>query len=313
MKTIQEATHAFLFHCQFEKKLSDKTLKAYSTDLSQFLKFLGVGKLKRPVAEIDKHVLKDFLHQYHAVKSKTLKRKVATLKAMFNFLEFEDEIAVSPFRKLKIKIKEPRVLPSVMSIPEVQKMMNVALAQKRNVTNKSSFAYFEKIRDLAVLEVLFATGARVSELCHLKLQDLNLETGQVMIMGKGSRQRIIQVCHPDTLRTLRSYHTHAQKHFRNAGYFFLNRFGNRLSDQSVRFMIGRYSLRAGINKKITPHTFRHTFATLLLEQNVDIKYIQSFLGHSSISTTQIYTHVNSAKQKEILATRHPRQFIRSVG
>ncbi|HET6991285.1 MAG TPA: tyrosine-type recombinase/integrase [Bacteroidia bacterium] len=309
MKTIQEAAKAFLFHCHYEKKLSPKTLKAYSIDCEQFLSFLGKEKSQEKIGIIDKHILKEFLHHLQTMKPKTLKRKVATIKAMFNFLEFEDEIIVNPFRKLKIKIKEPKMLPSVMSLPEVQKILNLASVQIKKITRKKSYEYLESLRHLAVLEILFATGTRVSEMCYLKCEDIDLESGLIRIMGKGSRQRSIQICHPEVLKILRAYHLLTQKRFNTTEYFFINRLGKRLSDQSVRFMIEKYSSEAGISKRITPHTFRHSFATLLLEQNVDIKYIQTLLGHSSISTTQIYTHVNSTKQREILLHHHPRQFI----
>lgn len=311
MKNVQEATKAFLFHCRYEKKLSPKTLKAYTTDSDQFLNFLGKEKSQQEIGLIDKHILKEFLHHLEALKPKTLKRKVATVKAMFNFLEFEDEIIVNPFRKLKIKIKEPKMLPSVMSLLEVQKILNLASIQIRKNPRKKSYEYLESLRHQAVLEVLFATGTRVSEMCHLKCEDIDLETGLIRIMGKGSRQRSIQICHPEVLKILRAYNLQIRKRFNATEYFFINRLGKRLSDQSVRFMVEKYSSRAGISKRVTPHTFRHSFATLLLEQNVDIKYIQTLLGHSSISTTQIYTHVNSTKQREILLHHHPRQFIQT--
>lgn len=310
MYNICEATSAFLFHCQHEKKLSPKTLKAYAIDCEQFLAFLGKKKRTMEVTAIDKHILKQYLHHLENVKPKTLKRKVATIKAMFNFLEFEDEIIVNPFRKMKIKIREPKMLPSVMSLQEVEKILCEASKQLKNIARKGSYEYLEKLRHLVVLETLFATGMRVSEMCFLKVEDIDLDSGTIKIMGKGSRQRIIQVCHSDVLRILRSYHVKTQKQLKKTGYFFLNRRGERLSDQSVRFMIGKYASSAGIHRRITPHTFRHSFATLLLEQNVDIKYIQNLLGHSSISTTQIYTHVNSGKQREILLHRHPRRFIK---
>lgn len=310
METIHEATRAFLFHCTYEKKLSKKTLEAYAIDCAQFVCFIQKRrKASILIKTIDKLVLKKFLHHLKNSKPKTLKRKVATLKAMFNFLEFEDEILINPFRKIKIKIREPFILPSVMSLEEVQKILVVAMQQLKNTSNSNSFKHLERLRHLAVLELLFATGIRVSELCFLKPLDVDLVTGSLKIMGKGSRERIIQLCHPDVLQTLFLYNSKIKRKAKRKEYFFINRFGNRLSDQSVRNMIKHYSIQAKIKKKITPHTFRHSFATLLLEQDVDIKYIQSLLGHSSITTTQIYTHVNSSKQREILSSHHPRKLI----
>lgn len=214
MKTTQEAVKAFLFHCRYEKKLSPKTLKAYSTDSDQFITFLGKEKSQEEIGLIDKHILKEFLHHLDTLKPKTLKRKVATVKAMFNFLEFEDEIVVNPFRKLKIKIKEPKMLPSVMSLTEIQKLLHFASLLLKKGTRKTTYSYFENLRHLAVLEMLFATGTRVSEMCYLKCSDVDLESGVIKIMGKGSRQRSIQICHPVVLKILRTYHFHAQKRFK---------------------------------------------------------------------------------------------------
>jgi integrase/recombinase XerD len=312
MKTSKEAYNAFIFHCKYEKKLSPKTIKAYETDCIQFNLFVG-SKFKDEIfiKDINKDVLKSFFYHLKELKPKTLKRKIATLKAMFNFLEYEDEILINPFRKMKVNIKEHIVLPSVMSLSEVEQMLLIA-SNEMTICNVKTYTYFEKLRHLTVLELLFATGTRVSEICNLKVEDVDLIAGTIKIMGKGSRQRIVQVCHPDVIEILKLYRSRLSKKAVRRGYFFVNRLGARLSDQSVRIMIKNYSSKAKINKKITPHTFRHSFATLMLEQNVDIKYIQGILGHSSISTTQIYTHINNHKQREILALNHPRILINSA-
>jgi|APLak6261682215_1056145.scaffolds.fasta_scaffold03072_3 integrase/recombinase XerD len=306
MKTIPEAINAFIFHCTYEKKLSAKTIKAYETDCFQFSAFLKNTKI--PISSINKDILKSFFFHLKDMKPKTLKRKIATLKAMFNFLEYEDEILINPFRKMKVAIKEHLTLPSVMSLLEVEKILGVATKEISN-SNIKTYSYFEKLRHLTVIELLFATGTRVSEICNLKIEDVDLISGTIKIMGKGSRQRTVQVCHPEVLKVLRLYRSRLNKKLIKRGYFFVNRLGYKLSDQSIRIMVKNYSIEAKIQKKITPHTFRHSFATLMLEQNVDIKYIQGILGHSSILTTQIYTHINNHKQREILSLNHPRKLI----
>jgi integrase/recombinase XerD len=311
MKTVEQAIKEFIFHCKYEKKLSKKTTKAYETDCQQFNAFLM--KEANPlitIESIDKNILKSFIFNLKDMKPKTLKRKLATLKSMFNFLEFEDEIAINPFRKMKINIKEPFSLPQVMSITEVEKILSIATANVQKC-QAMTFTYFEKLRNLVVLELLFATGSRVSEISNLKITDIDLIDGSVKIFGKGSKQRVIQICHPDVLEILRKYHKLLTKKMIKKEYFFVNRLGGKLSDQSIRLMIKNYCNQSKIKKKITPHTFRHSFATLMLEQNVDIKYIQGILGHSSIMTTQIYTHVNNHKQREILSLQHPRKLINS--
>lgn len=303
--TFATAQESFLDHCKFEKNLSPKTIEFYGIDLKQFEVFLNTNELNSYVTKIDKYALKDYLKHLASFKPKTIKRKLATLKALFNYLEFEDEITVSPFRKLRVKIKEPRNLPTLMNTYEVGKIFKAAYAEKEELA-VSDNNYLVKIRNIAVIELLFATGIRVSELCDLKDEHVNLHTGVLNINGKGSKQRLIQVCNLEALKILGEYRKLFKSHIVECGYFFINRLGKRLSDQSIRHIIKSYTKLAAISKNITPHTFRHTFATLLLEEDVDIKYIQHFLGHSSIATTQIYTHVNSAKQQQILSTKHPR-------
>ncbi|MDQ1353698.1 MAG: integrase/recombinase XerD, partial [Acidobacteriota bacterium] len=215
---------------------------------------------------------------------------------------------VNPFRKMRIKIREPLVLPDALTLEEVKTLFRVVYRQKKQFEDRSTYAYKSIVRDITVLELLFATGIRVSELCHLKKEHVNLERKYIQVNGKGSRERIIQVCSEEIAAILEEcielFHTGG-----NEGqiiYFFSNRLGQRLSEQSVRFMVKKYAGLADIRRSITPHTFRHTFATLLLEEGVDIRYIQQILGHSTITTTQIYTHVTSLKQKEILFNQHPR-------
>lgn len=171
--------------------------------------------------------------------------------------------------------------------------------------------YQKKIttRDIAVLEILFATGARVSEICNLKLSSVDLTNHTVKIFGKGSKERMIQIENTDVLRALNNYYELFQPDIKECGFFFINKLHHRLSEQSVREIICKYTAMTEYDIHITPHMFRHSFATLLLDEDVDIRYIQKLLGHSSITTTQIYTHVAMAKQKEILSVKHPRNKI----
>lgn len=156
------------------------------------------------------------------------------------------------------------------------------------------------------MELLFATGIRVSELCALTPQSVNLNEGTVLIYGKGAKERIVQIGNCAVLSALTQYYSVYRDIIYKSGHFFINRCGRKYSDQSVRAMICKYIKCTGTSLHVTPHMFRHTFATQLLEADVDLRYIQSLLGHSSISTTQIYTHVTTSKQKDILATKHPR-------
>lgn len=306
MTSIEKLKTEFIHYCHYEKNLSPKTLKAYEIDIRQFVSFLTENKASKEIESIDKNIVRQYLHSISALKPKTVKRKIATIKALFNYLEYEDKIIVNPFRKMRIQIREPKVLPNVMNIHEVEKIISSSYQAKNNQSNTDSYAFAETIRDIAVIELLFATGIRVSELSHLRNDCINLHTGKISVKGKGNKERIIQVCNEEAMLALNEYYSLFKNKIKGNGYFFINRFNDRLSEQSVRFLVKKYAQSSGIQRRITPHSFRHSFATLLLEENVDIKYIQHLLVHSSIMTTQIYTHVNTEKQKQILQ-RHPRK------
>jgi integrase/recombinase XerD len=307
MREFEDIITDFLFHCRVEKNLSIHTLKAYKLDLNQFTDYLSTNGMIVDIEKIDKHLLRNYLEKLlETSKIKTVKRKIATLKALFTYLEFEDRIAVSPFRKMRIKIKEPLQLPGVLTLNEVKALFQSVYRIRKTCKDRTSYTYKSIVRDIVVLELLFATGVRVSELCNLKRVDVNIDQRYIKVNGKGSRERVIQVCSMEIIAILKEYTNLFHLLRSNFSYFFINRLGTRLSEQSVRFMIKQYTRLSNINKEVTPHMFRHTFATLLLEEEVDIRYIQQLLGHSTITTTQIYTHITQQKQKEILSTRHPR-------
>jgi len=299
----------FISYCKYEKNLSEKTIKSYTIDLKQLIGFIAENDYSMYIDDIDKKVLKEYLQKISYLKPKTVKRKIATIKALYNFLEFEEIISVNPFRKMKIQIKEPRTLPKVMSIDEVGKIIKYAYKEMHQEKMKKTYGYAQRVRNVAVVELLFATGIRVSELSTLKEENIELNIGLIKVRGKGDKERVIQICNKETLTALNEYLKIFRDKLYQSAYFFINRFNKRLSEQSIRFLVKSLAKKAGIKRTITPHVFRHSFATLLLEEDVDIKYIQHLLGHSSIMTTQIYTHVNNEKQKQILSKKHPRKNI----
>ena len=308
MYTIPCAITDFLAHCKFEKNLSEKTIKAYQTDLLQMSEFMKARNCPLDIGGITKIHLREYLAVISSLKPKSVKRKIASIKVMFNFLEFEDSITVNPLRKMRIVIKEPERLPKVLNIIEVRTIFQCAYDRKEKIEGKKSYSYLEALRNIVVIELLFCTGARVSEIANLKMENIDLDSGVIILKGKGNKERMIQVCNKETLKILNKYSSSFRKKIiETDGFFLINRFGKKLSDQSIRNIVKNLRENAGIDKHITPHTFRHSFATLLLEKDVDIKYIQSLLGHSSIMTTQIYTHVNREKQKQILVAKHPRR------
>jgi integrase/recombinase XerD len=308
MLLYTSATEEFLTYCKFEKHLSEKTVKAYETDLLQFREYVTKILTTEDVASITKNELRAYLASLVHFKHKTIKRKIASLKALFNYLEFEDKIIINPFRKVRINIREPKRLPKVMDMREINRVFKCTYAPMSEISAAGESSRFTTMRNIVIIELLFNTGARVSEIANLKKEDINIDTGMLLIRGKGNKERVIQLCNKECLESVRKYYRNYCKLIENAeGHFLINRLGNKLSDQSIRGIVKNLTQRAGIDRHITPHVFRHSFATLLLERDVDIIYIKSLLGHSSIATTQIYTHVNRAKQKQILKTKHPRK------
>lgn len=305
MTTIQQAINEFLFHCQYEKNLSSKTIKAYTIDLKQFLEFLNLETTL--IKDIDKNILKLYIQRLFdkSLKEKSIKRKLATLKAFFNYLEFDERIVVNPFRKIKVSIKEPQRLPKTMSMSEIKKLLTY-IYKIKNTTDHDKYSYKALVGDILIMELLFATGMRVSEVSNLQLSDIDLKSGVIRIIGKGDKERIIQICNSEIKIILKEY-LKLFNQLEKKEFLFINRLGQKISEQSIRFMIKKYQKLSGIEKHLTPHMFRHSFATMLLEEGVDIRYIQHLLGHASIATTQIYTQVNLKHQKKIITTKHPRR------
>lgn len=295
----------YLKYCRYEKGLNEKTIKAYRIDLVQFSLFLEKSLLK-----CDKGNIQSYLTElYGQYKAKSIKRKIASLKAFYNYLESEEIMEINPFTKLRVKVHEPFLLPKTIPLTNIDLILQCAYKKICTNTNTQSYSYKSNLRDIAVLELLFSTGMRVSELCTISSEMIDLNNGTIRIYGKGAKERIIQIGNPDVRAAVERYYEAFSEEIRGTGWLFVNRLGHHLSDQSIRNMINTYASRAGIEQHITPHMFRHSFATLLLEEDVDIRYIQQLLGHSSITTTQIYTHVTSKKQRDILATKHPRNKI----
>lgn len=304
--TVAEAIESFLFHCRYEKNLSPRTLNAYEGDLRQFAAAVSPDAAG-DVAQLGKTELRAYIQQlFEPYREKTVKRKVATLKAFFGYLERDGTIEFTPFRKMEVRIKETRRVPRTIPLPEVERLFQYLYA-RRSAGPQTGVEAFVRVRDAAVLEAIFATGARVSEICHLALDDVDLDDGWVRIMGKGGRERVVQLCDPAILAALGAYRDVRGAVAPTEPWFFLNRYGRRLSEQSVRVLLQRHASSAGVEVPVRPHLLRHSVATLLLEEGVDIRHIQHLLGHSSIATTQIYTHVNARNQREVLAVKHPRR------
>lgn len=298
---LKEEIEKYLCYCQLQKGLDEKTVKAYRNDLRQFQGFMLLHEER-----VSKQVLNLYVMELQKkYKRKTVKRKLASTKAFFAYLYDEEILEVNPFYSVKTKFKEELVLPKIISREKIEQLLNYLyqLAIGEGLSEERRKLIF---RDIAVIEMLFATGMRISELCNLRDSAFDLKNGILCICGKGAKERYLQVTNDKVLQQLRLYRELFREKIEQHGYFFVNRYGMQLSDQSARRMIHKHTKVVLEDMNVTPHMFRHSFATFLMEEDVNIRYIQKMLGHSSITTTQIYTFVAVEKEREILRTKHPR-------
>jgi integrase/recombinase XerD len=302
MTTLKQTIENYLSYCTHQKKLSAKSIKAYTIDLEQ-LRRHTVSETIPTKAELSAF----FTHLHKNFLPRTVKRKIASIRAFLNYLEFEEIIIENPMKKIKTKFQVPQTLPRTIPLVIIENVLHTVYHELSQA--KTAYALNTALRNAAIIELLFATGLRVSELCSLNAQHIDFGNGSIRIMGKGAKERILQVGNQEVLAILRRYAEENAARIRKTSYFFPNRLSSRFSEQSVRCLIKRLCVKAEVGRNITPHMFRHSFATLLLEEDVDIRYIQRMLGHSSILTTQIYTQVTVEKQRQILTTKHPRNKI----
>lgn len=295
MQALSSLIGGCLEENEFIKKLSPHTLKAYRIDLRQFSDFAGG-------AEVDKTVLLEYVrHLNRRFAPRSVKRKLASVRMFCRYLTAAGHLAEDPFNGLHLRLPAVRQLPRTIPAQLVRELLGAAYGAYASGGR-------QVLRDIVVLELLFSTGLRVSELCALSRESFLLEAGRLrlIIAGKGNKERVIQITTPELLRLMERYCAAFSEEIRAQGRILYNRRGRPLSPQSVRRIIVRYLRTIHVPAHVTPHMFRHTFATLLLEAGMDIRYIQSLLGHSSISTTQIYTHVSTSQQTLLLAQKHPR-------
>ena len=296
---FRDAASSFIRHCRTIRKLSPHTIRAYELDLARFAAFLG---RRGAVASCDKTVIHNYvrhLFDVHALKESSVKRHLATLRSLFRWLEEEEESAgiEDPFRGARIRIRMPKRLPRV-----------IARADLRRLLLHAPPPAFSDLTAYVATELLFATGMRVSELASLLDAAVDVDDGTITIVGKGNRQRRVFV--PDDLKSLlRDYRLARDRAASSAETFLINSRGDAASPQMIRRLVRLHGERSAVRDRVTPHMFRHSVATYLLEEGVDIRYVQRLLGHRSISTTEIYTHVADAALKVKVTERHPRRGI----
>ena len=303
---MQKAVEDFLQHLVVERGFSQHTLDAYRNDLGQFTDFLkermnGSSEREDVWQRVDLDLLNDYIADLRGRKGyrdTTMARKVAAIKSFFTFLAQNGVIEEPPTESLGSP-RVGRALPKYLTEDEIDRLL----------TEADKAGTVEGQRDANILELLYATGLRVSELVSLNVQDIDFEESYIRCWGKGSKERIVYA-HDKALNGLQDYLSTSRMSLlgNNKGEtaLFINHRGERLTRQWVWNILKTYSKRAGIDQKITPHTLRHSFATHLLQKGASLRHVQELLGHSSISTTQVYTHLTTEHLRDEYEKSHPR-------
>jgi integrase/recombinase XerD len=293
----------FLTHLSGEKGCSENTIVAYRVDLNQFNEYLRRrygGDEDALWSRVEKHDIISYImylkgdREYAAATSA---RKVAAIRSFFHFLVAEGFIRDDPTATLD-SLRVKKHLPKPITVEQVDSLLS----------GPADLATPKGLRDQAILELLYATGMRVSELVSLRVDDVNLASASVRCWGKGSKERVIPI-HQQAVSSLRDYLERGRAHFvKDAGEktLFLNMRGKALTRQGLWLIFKEYVEKAGLPSDVTPHTLRHSFATHMLDRNADLINVQKLLGHTSISTTQVYTHVSSERLREAYDESHPR-------
>lgn len=290
---MKETIEDYIDYVKFERKLSSKTCESYRYDLYKFSSFLekeGVSSFKK----VTQNHIEKYLSYIKDMNSKSISRNITSINNLFIFLLKDKKITKNPCEFID-RPKLSKNLPNTLSIDEVNLLLDIPLQTKYDYRNK------------AMLEILYGSGLRVSELVSLTLRDIDMENDIIRCFGKGSKERIVPI--NDYEKYFLSLYLEHRSLFLIKGdndYLFLNNHGNKMTRQGFWKNLKKVLLEKGINKEVTPHTLRHSFATHMLSGGADLRSIQMLLGHSDISTTKIYTHISNEKVKEDYKKYHPR-------
>ncbi|MBU0952484.1 MAG: site-specific tyrosine recombinase XerD [Elusimicrobia bacterium] len=294
--TNQELLESFLQYLSVEKNLAKNTVLAYGSDLKIFLQHLAT--IKKHVFEVHQddivsYIMERKFEKDAPLREKSIFRLIESLRHFYKFLIIDEHINIDPTINVRLP-KIPSRLPQVLSIDEMKQLLNT-------MPDKNE----RDLRYKAMFELLYASGLRVSELVGLQMGDIDLKVGYVRVTGKGGKERIVPVS-KRAIYSIEKYLEFRQKKYPAAKAMFVSKLGKSLSRIEFWEQIKKYALNAGITRKISPHSIRHAFATHLLTGGADLRSLQEMLGHSSISTTQIYTHVDREHLKELHKKYHPR-------
>ena len=309
---LTDATAQFLSHCRYERNLSVHTVRAYGSDLREFAAYSDRNGRSDLAAISTEHIrgYLTWLLESGRLAATSVRRRAATLRAFFSWIEDQNLLDDSPLRRLRINIRIPKSLPRHLSRKMMTRLRGVFAKsaglepgqayRAQKVPPLPSRMQRTDLTLLVAVEVLIATGVRVSELTSLTLEALNLEDGTARVHGKGSREREVFLLDPDVRELLRQYIQRRHLWALNTSALLINSRGDRASPQFIRKHLHSGAQRAGLNQRATPHMLRHSCATFLLERGVDLRFVQSLLGHSSVATTERYTHVTKFSLKRAL-------------
>jgi integrase/recombinase XerD len=306
MAKLQQSVDSYLRHLTIERGMAKNTLLAYKRDLGSYLKYLEDQGLDSP-SQVQENNVRDFAQQLVTNKlmvATSVARTLAAVRGLHKFLLFEGIVETDVAATVKPP-KAPRRLPKAISIQEVERLLRASGPEPDDVSGATDLI---RVRDRAILELLYATGARVSEVVNIDLDDL-IDPEIIRLFGKGSKERIVPVGRY-AQAALQAYLVRVRPSLamlsKGTPALFLNQRGSRLSRQSIWQIISDAASNAKLEHEVSPHTFRHSFATHLLEGGADVRVVQELLGHASVATTQIYTLVTVDALREIYATAHPR-------
>jgi tyrosine recombinase XerC len=299
---IEKLSLDFIAKLEHEKGFSEHTLRAYHKDLLQFDIFLKAEK-RSSLESINHLLLRRFLAVLRSrnYSKTTIARKLASIRSFFKFLIREGELVSNPFEMLRTP-KQDKKLPHFLSISEVDVLLKTP-----------DCSSVMGLRDMAIMETLYSTGIRVSELVGLDENNVDFFAGMIKVQGKGKKERLVPIG-SHAMKAINEYVDSKSKSNKNekkkvsrSEPLFLNKFGGRLTARSVARSLDKYLKMSGVNLLTSPHTFRHSFATHLLDKGADLRSVQEMLGHSSLSTTQIYTHITTERLKNVYDKAHPRK------
>ena len=298
MKKLPDSAYEFKLYLRLERSLSENTVKAYVSDISRFISYLaeeGVSPENAKDSDIDSYMLS--LNAGNPVSKRTQARMLSSVRAFFKFMETEEMIDANPAENA-VSPKLGVHLPVVLTVEEIDAIINAV-----DLTDPLGH------RNRAIIETLYSCGLRVSELVNLKISDLFFKEGFIRVAGKGGKQRIVPV-NESVVKAVALY-SHDRAGLKickgQDDFLFLSRRGSKLTREMIFIMVCKYAEAAGITKKISPHTFRHSFATHLVENGADLRVVQQMLGHESILTTEIYTHLDTKKWQGNILKYHPRK------